>query len=134
MSLPPPVPGGVRRVPHRGPGALPRQRRDTGRVSAGPPRPGQRGAGVNEQPVTVEPAEQTTPVIEVRNLEVNFAGRVGLLAGLLGRKGADAKAVDGVDLTVREGEVLALAGESGCGKTTLARAVMGLIRPQRGQI
>jgi oligopeptide/dipeptide ABC transporter ATP-binding protein len=89
---------------------------------------------VNEQPVAVEPAEQTTPVIEVRDLEVNFAGRVGLLAGLLGRKGADAKAVDGVDLAVREGEVLALAGESGCGKTTLARAVMGLIRPERGKI
>jgi oligopeptide/dipeptide ABC transporter ATP-binding protein len=86
------------------------------------------------QPATVEKSRQTAPVIEVRDLEVNFAGRVGLIAGLLGRKGADAKAVAGVDLAVREGEVLALAGESGCGKTTLARAVMGLIRPQRGQI
>jgi oligopeptide/dipeptide ABC transporter ATP-binding protein len=86
------------------------------------------------QPATVEKSRQTAPVIEVRDLEVNFAGRVGLIAGLLGRKGADAKAVAGVDLAVREGEVLALAGESGCGKTTLARAVMGLIRPQRGEI
>jgi oligopeptide/dipeptide ABC transporter ATP-binding protein len=86
------------------------------------------------QPATVEKSRQTAPVIEVRDLEVNFAGRVGLIAGLLGRKGVDAKAVAGVDLAVREGEVLALAGESGCGKTTLARAVMGLIRPQRGQI
>jgi oligopeptide/dipeptide ABC transporter ATP-binding protein len=87
-----------------------------------------------EQPATVEQSRRTAPVIEVRDLEVNFAGRVGLIAGLFGRKGVDAKAVAGVDLAVREGEVLALAGESGCGKTTLARAVMGLIRPQRGQI
>jgi len=78
--------------------------------------------------------EQAQPVIEVRGLEVNFAGRLGLFSGLIGRKATDAKAVAGVDLEVREGEVLALAGESGCGKTTLARAIMGLIRPQAGEI
>ncbi len=74
------------------------------------------------------------PVLEVRGLHVDFAGRVGLIAGLMGKKGAEAKAVDGVDLVLRRGEVLALAGESGCGKTTTARAIMGLLRPQRGQI
>ena len=67
------------------------------------------------------------PVVEVRDLEVNFPGRVGVIAGLTGKKGADAKAVDGVDLTLHEGEVLAVAGESGCGKTTMARAILGLI-------
>jgi len=74
------------------------------------------------------------PVIEVRGLEVTFTGRIGLLAGLTGKKAADAHAVAGVDLTLRRGEVLALAGESGCGKTTTARAIMGLIRPKAGEI
>ena len=74
------------------------------------------------------------PVVEVTDLEVNFKGRVGLFAGLAGKKGTDAKAVDGVDLTLHEGEVLAVAGESGCGKTTTARAILGLIAPDKGSI
>lgn len=74
------------------------------------------------------------PVLEIRDLVVTFAGRVGLLSGLMGKQVSAARAVDGVDLELRRGEVLALAGESGCGKTTTARAVMGLIRPDRGEI
>jgi oligopeptide/dipeptide ABC transporter ATP-binding protein len=64
------------------------------------------------------------PLLELQGLEVRFAGRRGQVA----------RAVDGVDLRVREGEVLALVGESGCGKTTLARAVLGLVRPDAGEI
>jgi peptide/nickel transport system ATP-binding protein len=63
-------------------------------------------------------------LLEVRGLEVRFRGR----------HGAVARAVDGVDLAVRQGEVLALVGESGCGKTTLARTVLGLERPAAGEI
>lgn len=74
------------------------------------------------------------PVLEIRDLHVSFAGRVGVLEGVRGKKATEARAVDGVDLTLYEGEVLALAGESGCGKTTLARAVMGLVRPNHGEI
>ena len=65
----------------------------------------------------------------MRDLHVWFAGRIGLWQGLRGVKPVDARAVDGVNLELYPGEVLALAGESGCGKTTLARTVMGLERP-----
>jgi peptide/nickel transport system ATP-binding protein len=75
-----------------------------------------------------------TPVLEVRDLHVSFQGRVGIGAGLAGKQATVARAVDGVDLTLHQGEVLALAGESGCGKTTLARTIMGLERPQKGEI
>jgi oligopeptide/dipeptide ABC transporter ATP-binding protein len=64
------------------------------------------------------------PLIEVRDLHVRFAGRQGTVA----------RAVDGVDLEVRPGEVLALVGESGCGKTTLARTILGLERPAQGEV
>jgi oligopeptide/dipeptide ABC transporter ATP-binding protein len=89
---------------------------------------------VETTPAAPEGTPEGTVVIEVEDLEVNFKGRVGVVAGLMGRKGLDAKAVDGVSLTLDEGEVLALAGESGCGKTTTARAIMGLLTPDRGQI
>jgi oligopeptide/dipeptide ABC transporter ATP-binding protein len=74
------------------------------------------------------------PLIEVRGLEVHFSGRSSLLGALSKKTTSVATAVDGVDLTLHEGEVLALAGESGCGKTTMARAIMGLLRPNGGDI
>ena len=85
------------------------------------------------------PAEHVAPadddaVLEVRGLHVSFSGRVGLGAGVAGKKASVSRAVDGVDLTLRRGEVLALAGESGCGKTTLARTIMGLESPKQGEI
>ncbi len=88
----------------------------------------------DEAAAVVETPVSDRPVLEVRDIEVNFAGRIGVFGAMLGKKAADAKAVAGVDLTLHEGEVLALAGESGCGKTTLARVIMGLIKPQRGSV
>jgi oligopeptide/dipeptide ABC transporter ATP-binding protein len=64
------------------------------------------------------------PLLEVEDVHVRFRG-----AG-----GAVARAVDGVDLVVRRSEVLALVGESGCGKTTLARTILGLERPAQGEV
>lgn len=86
-------------------------------------------------PAQAPPRPETRrPVLEVRDLHVRFAGRIGLGQGLMGRKPTEARAVDGVSLQLFPGEVLALAGESGCGKTTLARTIMGLERPRSGEI
>lgn len=64
-------------------------------------------------------------LLAARDLEVTFRGRSGR---------PDAKGVDGVDLDVASGEILALVGESGCGKTTLARTLLGLERPSAGSV
>jgi peptide/nickel transport system ATP-binding protein len=58
----------------------------------------------------------------------------GLHVRFPARHGETARAVDGVDLQMRRGEVLALVGESGCGKTTLARTILGLERPAAGEV
>ncbi len=63
-------------------------------------------------------------VVEVDDLHVTFSGR----------EGGTAKAVDGVNLAIRKGEIIALVGESGCGKTTLARTILGLEKPASGQV
>lgn len=74
------------------------------------------------------------PMLEVRDLHVTFEGQKSLIGGLRGRKPPAAIAVDGIDLTISPGEIVAIAGESGCGKTTLARTIMGLQASDSGAI
>lgn len=75
------------------------------------------------------------PILEIEDLVVEFAARERGAAGLLGRgRRATLRAVDGVSLTVRRNEILGLVGESGCGKTTLGRAILRLVAPHSGTI
>ncbi|MEV8595479.1 ABC transporter ATP-binding protein [Streptomyces sp. NPDC052012] len=67
----------------------------------------------------------TAALLSAKGVHVSFPGRHGAPA---------ARAVDGVDLDIRPGEIVALVGESGCGKTTLARTLLGLVAPTAGSV
>ncbi len=69
-------------------------------------------------------------LLDVRNLAVHFP----LGGGLFGGPKRTVRAVDGVSLTVAHHETLGLVGESGCGKTTLGRAIVRLIDPTAGSV
>jgi peptide/nickel transport system ATP-binding protein len=74
-------------------------------------------------------------LLEVNDLERHFDVSPPVLERLLrGRHRAAVKAVDGVTFSIRRGETFSLVGESGCGKTTVARCVVGLYRPTAGNI
>ena len=71
------------------------------------------------------------PLLEVTDLVKHFPVRAGLLVD---RTTGWVRAVDGVSLTLREGETLGLVGESGCGKSTLCRTILHLIAPDSGSV
>jgi peptide/nickel transport system ATP-binding protein len=71
-----------------------------------------------------------TPLLAVQSLTKHF----GRKASVFARNNAVVRAVDGVDFTVRKGETLGIVGESGCGKSTTARLVMQIIKPDAGEI
>ncbi|UIX31018.1 ABC transporter ATP-binding protein [Streptomyces sp. GQFP] len=75
--------------------------------------------------MTTAPTAVQAPLLSARGLHVTFPGRHGA---------APARAVDGVELDIRAGEIVALVGESGCGKTTLARSLLGLVPPTAGHV
>ncbi len=88
---------------------------------AGPPAPGEMAA---------KGGEQSRPLLEVRDLKVHFPIRRGVFKRTVGH----VRAVDGVSLAIRPGRTLALVGESGCGKTTVGKGLLQLIRPTAGEV
>ena len=72
------------------------------------------------------------PLLQVEGLVKHFPLRGGMIDRIQRRPAQVIRAVDGVDLTIREGETLALVGESGCGKSTTGRCILYLQDPTAG--
>ncbi|GGO56372.1 peptide/nickel transport system ATP-binding protein [Roseovarius pacificus] len=72
----------------------------------------------------------TGPIVETKGLEVRFP----LPTHFLSREKPMLHALNGVDVAIQPGESFCVVGESGCGKTTLGRAIMGLLEPSAGEI
>ena len=75
-------------------------------------------------------SNQKDIVLKLRDVKVHFP----IQAGIFKRTVAHVKAVDGVNIDIYRGEVLGLAGESGCGKTTLGKAILRLVEPTGGEV
>ena len=84
-------------------------------------------ASVIEAPPQTGNAE---PALQVKDLVVRYDVR----SGLFGRVSGRVHAVESVSFDLKPGETLSLVGESGCGKSTTARTIMGLVQPRSGEI
>lgn len=74
------------------------------------------------------------PVLQLDSVSMSFPRPRSLLDLIARRPNNDVQAVDQVSLELRQGEVLAVVGESGCGKTTTANLIMGLLAPTAGRV
>ena len=80
--------------------------------------------------MTTDTELNNTNLIEVNNLKVHFP----MVSGFLRKQIGVVKAVDDVSFHIKEGETLAIVGESGCGKTTTGRALLGAVEPTGGSV
>ena len=79
-------------------------------------------------------ANGSEPLLAVEGLVTRYPVPRGIVGSLARRPKQHVHAVDGVSFTVAEGEMLALVGESGCGKTTTAQSVLRLVEPDAGTV
>jgi peptide/nickel transport system ATP-binding protein len=77
---------------------------------------------------------QGVPLLEVENLTTLYPVRRGLADRVARQPRGWVHAVDGVSFTLARGEMLALVGESGCGKTTTAQTILGMVAPASGTV
>lgn len=87
-----------------------------------------------ESIITSSETSEKENVLCVAQVETHFYDSVSLLGRILGKKAGVVKAVDKIDLEVKHGEILAIVGESGCGKTTLGRTILRLVELHDGAI
>ncbi|MER9319055.1 ABC transporter ATP-binding protein [Mesorhizobium sp. M0659] len=76
----------------------------------------------------------TADLLRLESLKVHFPIQGGLFDRVLGRPAGAVRAVDGIDLNVGQGEIVALVGESGSGKTTVGRVITKLAQPTGGRL
>jgi peptide/nickel transport system ATP-binding protein len=88
------------------------------------------GPGMAKQALQLTPSLSTAVLVKVEHLTVRFPGK----ANLLGNTTSYFTAVDDVSFELFKGETLGLVGESGCGKTSLGRALLRLIEPASGKV